>query len=206
MTDFYNNYHDSQCRTQTSISDHSSWKETSWSGVLNHVAYFAVKGCDCFINLVCSRPAPHIMPIFCLCVCVLSGKNQVMDGWCYRLINISTASWLIKAFIVLQTFAFLNSSWECCKLWGLWTCFQLSEVTLRDRDAKCDCRLLLLTYGYSGLAYLMHLCMSPSDILALYFNLYWWTNFGCYFLFCSCNMKMTRQVLQSPDSFTRLFC
>lgn len=112
MTDCYNNYHDSQCPTQTSISDHSSWKETSWSSVLNHVAYFAMKGCDCFIHLACSRPAPHIMPFFCLCVCVLSGKNRVMDGWRYRLINISTAGWLIKAFIVLQIFAFLNSSWS----------------------------------------------------------------------------------------------
>lgn len=112
LTDCYNSYHDSQFRTQTSISDHSSWKETSWSSVLNHVAYFAMKGCDCFIHLACSRPAPHIMPFFCLCVCVLSGKNRVMDGWRYRLINISTAGWLIKAFIVLQTFAFLNSSWS----------------------------------------------------------------------------------------------
>lgn len=110
MTDCYNNYHDSQHWTQTLISDQSSWKETSRSSVLNHVAYFVVKGCNCFINLVCSRPAPHIMPFFCLCVCVLSGKNQMMDGWRYRLINISTAGWLIKAFIVLQTFAFLNSS------------------------------------------------------------------------------------------------
>lgn len=33
-----------------------------------------------------------------------------MDDWRCRLINISTAGWLIKAFIVLQTFAFLNSS------------------------------------------------------------------------------------------------